>query len=143
MLKSDNAQIVLDSIEVIWNRGEFDRIPEFYTEDFVSHQGGYSLWKLTWDPGRDGLHRFVSKLREEFPDYHESPEVVFSEQDFVIVRQTISGTTRGTGVFPTSNQKMSVKDMMICRLKDRKLHEQWGLTDFYSMAIQLGLLEPI
>ena len=46
-------------------------------------------------------------------------------------------------VLPATGKQMSVVDMMICRLRDGKLHEQWGLSDFYSMLIQLGLMEPL
>lgn len=137
----DNAQIVLDSIEVIWNKADYDRIPEFYTEEFVSHQGAYGLWP--WLPGRDGLRQIVTTMRTAFPDYHEAPAIVFSENDLVIVRQTISGTHTGDTTFPATGKQMGVVDMMICRLVDGKLHEQWGLSDTYSMLIQLGLMEPL
>jgi predicted SnoaL-like aldol condensation-catalyzing enzyme len=138
---TSNAQIVLDSIEVIWNKGELERIPEFYTEEFISHQGGYGIWP--WPPGRAGVNQVVTSMRTAFPDYLEEPAIVFSEGDMVIVRQTISGTHTGGTTLPATGKQMSVVDMMICRLRDGKLHEQWGLSDFYSMLIQLGLMEPL
>lgn len=136
-----NAQIVLDSIESVWNKGELDRIPEFYTDDFISYQGDHGLFE--WPPGRDGLEQVVTTVRTAFPDYLEEPAIVFSEEDLVIVRQVISGTNTGDASFPATGKSMKVVDMMICRLKDGKLHEQWGLTDNYSMLIQLGMLEPL
>lgn len=138
---TSNAQIVLDSIEVIWNKGELERIPEFYTEEFISHQGAYGLFQ--WPPGRAGLKQIVTTVKTVFPDYLEEPAIVFSENDLVIVRQTVSGTHTGAGALPVTGKQMIVTDMMICRLLDGKLHEQWGLTDNYSMLIQLGLMEPL
>jgi len=136
-----NSQIVLDSIEVIWNKKELDRIPEFYTEEFVSYQGGFGLF--SWNPGRDGLREIVETITKAFPDYLEEPEIVFEQGDLVIVRQDISGTNSGDSTFPATGRRMKVKDMMICRLKDGKLHEQWGLSDNYSMLIELGIIEPV
>lgn len=138
---SKNAQIVLDSIEVIFNRAEVDRIPEFYTEDFRSHQGGFGLWE--WKPGRDGLRDHITMTKTAWPDYREDPEIVFTDDDLVIIRMTISGTNTGDAVFPATNRRFEVKDMMICRIRDGKLHEQWGLTDHYTMLVQLGLIDTV
>lgn len=137
-----NSQIVLDSIEVIWNQKDLSRIDEFYTEEFISHQGGYGLFE--WPPGREGIRQIVTSVSTAFPDYLEEPEIVFEDEtDLVIVRQSVSGTNSGDHTFPATGKTMRVKDMMICRLKDGKLHEQWGLTDHYSMLISLGLMEPL
>lgn len=136
-----NAQVVRDSIEVIWNRCDLSRIDDFYTEEFVCHGAGTFLWD--WQPGRPGIERIVTEIRTAFPDYRESPEIVIEQGEMVSVRQVVTGTNTGPGIFPPTSRPFRVVDTMICRIEDGKLAEQWGLFDQYSLFIQLGLIEPV
>jgi predicted ester cyclase len=139
--QSDNAKVVLESIEAIWNRGEYDRIPEFYTEDFVSHQPGTP--GMTWPAGHEGVREISSAERRAFPDYTEAPMFVMSEGDFVAVFQVVTGTNTGEGSYPATGKAFQAIDTMFIRMRDGKLAEQWGLMDLYAIAVQLGLREPV
>ena len=141
MSVEDNIQAVLGSIDVIFNKGELDRIPEFYAPEFTSHQGNYGL--MPWEPGREGLRKRVSMIRQMWPDYHEEVELIFGSGDLVSVRMTLSGTSKADGALPATGRAFDIKDMMICRVVDRKLVEQWGLSDNYSRLIQLGHIAPV
>lgn len=141
MNEESNVKTVLDSIDVIFNQGLLDRIPEFYSPEFKSHQGGYGL--MQWDPGWDGLKRHVAELRTMWPDYHEEVEIIFGSGDLVSVRMTLTGTSLGDGPLPQTGKAYKVKDMMICRLAEGRLIEQWGLTDNYSRLIDLGHVKPV
>lgn len=137
----DNAQVVRDSIEFIWNRGELGRVEDFYTADFRCHAAGASIWE--WGTGPAGVAGIVSEIRTTFPDYLESPQIVLVEGDLVAVRQTVTGTNTGPGRFAPTGKSFQVIDTMICRIDEGKLAEQWGLFDQYSLCIQLGLQAPI
>lgn len=141
MNENDNVQTVLKSIDVIFNKGQLDRIPEFYSPEFKSHQGGYGL--MVWQPGWDGLHKHVSEIKKMWPDYHEEIELVFGAGELVTVRMNLSGTSLGDGALPHTGKSFKVKDMMICRVVDNRLVEQWGLTDNYSRLIELGYINPV
>lgn len=142
MTTNSNVQTVLDSIDVIFNKGELDRIPEFYSPDFRSHQGGgYGL--MLWEPGWDGLRKHVSEIRKMWPDYHEEIELIFGAGELVTVRMNLTGTSLNDGVLPRNGKSFKVKDMMICRVVENRLVEQWGLTDNYSRVIQLGWMKPV
>ena len=142
MSTDSNVQTVLNSIEVIFNKGQLDRIPEFYSPDFRSHQsGGYGI--MVWEPGWEGLHKHVSEIRTMWPDYREEIELIFGEGEFVTVRMDLLGTSLGDGALHHTGKSFKVKDMMICRVVDNRLVEQWGLTDNYSRLIQLGYLSPV
>jgi predicted ester cyclase len=128
------------SIEVVFNNCQYDRIPEFYTEEFVCHPTGIPI--NPWRPGRDGLEEHVRAIKEVFPDYTEYPKIVFGDGDMVIVRQEVTGTNNGKGPFGgEAGKKFTVIDMMICRLRDGKLDEQWGLTDRFAQFVQLGIVD--
>ncbi|KZX97194.1 MULTISPECIES: ester cyclase [unclassified Sulfitobacter] len=141
MSEEENVKTVLGSIDVIFNKGLLDRIPEFYSPDFKSHQGGFGLMK--WEPGWDGLRKHVSEIRKMWPDYHEDVEIIFGSGELVSVRQTLSGTSQADGPLPKNGKSFKVIDMMICRVVDGRLIEQWGLTDNYSRLIELGHIEPV
>lgn len=141
MNADNNVQTVLNSIDVIFNKGQLDRIPEFYSPEFKTHQGGYGL--MVWEPGWDGLHKHVSEIRKMWPDYHEEIELIFGAGELVTVRMNLSGTSEGNGKLPPTGKSFKVKDMMICRVVDNKLVEQWGLTDNYSRLIELGYIHPV
>ncbi|MPV38361.1 ester cyclase [Georgenia subflava] len=137
----NNSDIVRASIDAIWCRGELDRIPEFYTEDFVSHQPATPGFH--WPPGHEGVREVVARMRTTFPDYHESPKFVISEGDLVAVHQLNTGTNTGDGPFPPTGKRFEAIDAMVCKMRDGKIAEQWGLLDLYAIVVQLGVREPV
>lgn len=137
----NNADIVKEAIAQVWNQGKLDQIPNFYTEDFVCHESGITMFP--WPPGHEGLKQIVSQARGAFPDYLETPELVVSEGDLVSVRQLVTGTNTGQGAFPPTGKAFRVVDTLICRLEDGKLAEQWGLIDQFAIFTQLGILPDL
>jgi steroid delta-isomerase-like uncharacterized protein len=134
-----NEALERKTIDVIWNKGELDRLGEFYTDDFVSHQPKDSV---RWDPGHEGLRRLISGTRARFPDYTETIEDAVAAGDRVVLRLTNRGTdTGGTRSSPASGRSFEVRDFMLVRMRDGKIAEQWGLIDLYSMYLQLGQIE--
>lgn len=95
-----NEDIARQTIEVIWCRGEVDRIPEFYTEDFHAHQPNIRLnWtgipgRPTW-VGHEGLRNIVTWIKSVCPDYHEAPQLVVGSGDMVAMRMINTGTHTG------------------------------------------------
>lgn len=138
--QNENAKVVIESIKVIWNQGEYDRIPEFYTEDFISHQP--ETPGLNWSSGHKGVREIVSAMRRTFPDYAESPKFVLAEGDFVSVFQINTGTNTGNGSFAATGKAFKAIDAMVIRMREGRLAEQWGLLDLYAIVTQLGLREP-
>lgn len=134
-----NAQVVRDSIEVVWNRGELDRISELYTDNFVIHPGSHGIF--TWPNGPKGVRQIAEDVRKAFPDYHEEPNMVLEDGDLVAVRQTVTGTNTGPGVFRPTGKKFRVFDTMFIRIEDGRLAEQWGLFDRLGQLAQLGLVD--
>lgn len=128
-----NEAVVRGAIEAIWNNGELHRLPEFYREEFVSHQPAHGV---PWRPGFEGLKRIVSGTRDRFPDYRETVEDAVAAGDRVVLRLTNRGTDRVTG------RTFEVRDFMLVRMEQGRIAEQWGLVDLYSMYIQLGVVEP-
>lgn len=135
-----DERVVTEAVEVVWNQGELDRIPEFYSESFVSHQPPLGV---RWDPGHEGLRQLVSRTRAQFPDYHETIDDVVAAGDRVVLRLTNRGTDLGgSRSSPPSGRSFEVRDFMLVRVEGGRIAKQWGLVDLYSMYVQLGSIEP-
>lgn len=130
--------MVHEAIDVIWNRGELDRIPEFYTKDFVSHQPKEGF---RWDPGHEGLRQLLTRTRARFSDYHENIEDSVASGDRVVLRLRNTGTL-AADTAAGAPKSFDVTDFMLVRIEDGKIAEQWGLIDLYGMYVQLGLIKP-
>jgi predicted ester cyclase len=137
-----HESMVMDAIEVIWNRAELDRVGDFYTPGFVSHQPPTGI---RWDPGHEGLRALITATKRQFPDYHETIEDCVASGDRVFLRLTNRGTdTGGTRSTQPTGRSFEVADSMLVRVEDDgRIAEQWGLVDLYSMYVQLGMVEPV
>lgn len=136
-----NIEIVRESIRIVWNCGQLDRIDDFYTDKFQAH---YPPTGPSWGEGREGLRNFVELVRTGFPDYTENIEDIHAVDDRVFVRMRNTGTN--SGPLPISpaptNKRIEVADFLHIRIESGKIAEQWGLFDNFSMLLQLGLLQP-
>jgi predicted ester cyclase len=134
------VDIVRESIRVVWNGGQLDRIEDFYTETFRAH---YPPTGPSWGEGHEGLKNIVSLVRTGFPDYTENIEDIHAVDDRVFVRMRNTGTHQGPlPLAPTpTNKTFEIADFLHIRMEDGKIAEQWGLPDSLSMLLQLGLLE--
>jgi predicted ester cyclase len=136
-----NAEIVREAIDAVWNRGELERIPEFYVEDFRLHPSGPWFWD--WPPGLDGIRQIVTTVRTAFPDYHESLDILVQENDLVCLYQTVTGTNTGPGAFQPTFKSFTMDEAIIYKVVDGKLTEQRGVFNKYSFLVDLGLIVPI
>ena len=122
--------------EEVWHQGQLSRIDDLFTTDFVRH-----------DPGRRELQgteqnrQFIGSLRAAFPDVHYSVEDQIAEGDKVVVRYRFRGTHLGVfqGMPPTGKQ-VTYPGILIYRLGDGKIAEQWTEFDLLGLLRQLGVL---
>jgi predicted ester cyclase len=137
---NNNIEIVRESIRVVWNEGQLDRIGQFYSEKFQAH---YPPIGPSWGEGRDGLRNIVELMRTWFPDYTENIEDIHAVEDRVFVRMRNTGTNTGTLPITSAptNKAFEVADFLHIRMEGGKIAEQWGLFDTFTMLMQLGLLQ--
>ncbi|MGD9694815.1 MAG: ester cyclase [Thermoleophilia bacterium] len=129
-------RFAVERVEVLFNRGELDRVEEFVTPDFVNHEA----WPGE-DSGFEGFRLRLQRLREAFPDFHMTVEDVIAEGDTVAYRATISGTHRGAllGMEPTGRSFSGVQHIHFLRMRDGRASEHWASRDDLGMMHQLGL----
>lgn len=132
-----NEEIVREACRVVWTEGDVSRISEFYSEEFTTD---YPITQ--WGTGLDGIRRLAEAQRNAFPDYREHIEELYDAGDDIIVVLTIRGTNTGPmeGLEPTGKQ-VEFRDVTICRVKHGKIVKQSGLSDYFTVYQQLGLVD--
>ena len=121
--------------EEVWHRGELDRIDDLFAPDFVRHDPGRELH------GPEENRQFIRALRAAFPDLHLTVDDQFAEGDRVCARYRFQGTHTGTflGIAPTQ-KRMAYSGILIYRVVDDKIAEQWTEFDLLGFLKQLGAL---
>jgi len=133
-----NKNLVRQMNDLVWNKGDLDRIDEFFSPHFVRHfLPGDSELK-----GVDSLREHERMLREAFPDWREEIKHIVAEEDLVVIHFVSTGTNLGSWLDkPPTGRKIIINEMSILRIEDDKVAEQWLLPDIYSMEQQLAQTE--
>lgn len=135
-MATERYKLLADQVwEEVWHQGNLDRLDDLFAPNFVRH-----------DPGRD-LHgveqnrQFIASLRTAFPDGRFTTEDQIAEGDKVVTRYRFKGTNLGAfqGMAPTGKQ-VSYSAILIYRIADDKIAEQWTELDLLGLLRQLGVL---
>jgi len=117
---------------------------EIYTSDFTVHD-----W-LGDHKGMDSLAEGLRYTQADFLDWKESAVSIVAEGDYVAAR-VISGGTQArdfeavphiSPAIPNKHLPLRLEEMMIFRVADGKLAEQWAINNGWDASIQLGLFDP-
>jgi predicted ester cyclase len=108
---------------------------ELFARDFVRHDPGRELRGV--EPNR----QFIASLRSAFPDGRFTVEDQIAEGDSVAVRYRFEGTHLGEfqGRSPT-RKRVSYTAILIYRIQDDRIAEQWTELDLLGFLRQLGVL---
>ncbi len=124
--------------EEVWHQGDLSRIDELFASDFVRHDpGGRELH------GTDQNRQFISSMRAAFPDVRYTVDDQIVEGDKVVMRYRFEGTRLGEfqGMPPTRKQ-VNYTGILIYRITDGKIAEQWTELDLLGLLRQLGVVGP-
>lgn len=131
-----NKRLVREITDVIWNRRGIDRIPEYYSPDFVGDYRPYALRE-----GHEGIRAMVEGAWTAFPDYHEEIHELLAEGDRVVIHLVISGTQRGQwGPLAPTGRRARFEEIVILQIRDEKVLRQRGIVDNLSALRQLGVV---
>jgi len=131
----DAKSLVERSLEV-WNKGNMALVDELYTPNFKLHL-------LTRDnvdrEGTEAFKEHVNFLRTAYPDMKfESDELIVSD-DKVIMLVNFTGTNTGPrGDVPPTGKNVEVSIVIITRIDDGKIAEEWWYENMTSVFRQLG-----
>ena len=127
-----NKQLFLAMIDRVVTRDDWAAAASFFTDDFVAHGAGPQPTTL------DGLQRLTRAWRAAFPDWHDEILDVVAERDLVVARVRASGTHLGrlADIEPTG-ESCQWGMIEIIRVRDGKIAEQWGYSDFADVMTRL------
>ena len=132
-----NKALVRRIIGEVVNTGDFSSLDEFVSSDYTYFEP--TLGTMT---GRDGYRTLVSMYRSAFPDMVLTVDQQIAEGDTVVTRWTAHGTHQGElfGISRTGKE-VSVQGVIISRIHDGQLAEDYESYDVYGMLRQLGVLQ--
>jgi steroid delta-isomerase-like uncharacterized protein len=135
MSAEENMRIVRRIYEQVFDRHNLEVVDELYAANFVYHSPGNP------DFDREGLKGAFATYLAAFPDVRMTIEDMFAAGDRVAVRFTCYGTHQGQfmGV-PPSGKQVTMTAILIHRLANGKMVEDWEWSDQLGVLRQLGLV---
>ncbi|HVX11463.1 MAG TPA: ester cyclase [Pirellulales bacterium] len=131
-----NKRLIQRLLDEVVNAGRAEVLDELVSPDYYDHHPlpGTS-------PDIDGLKQRFAVRQQAFPDFRATILDLVSEGDKVALIMSGTGTHLGElmGAPPTGKQ-FTISEMHLFRVHNGKLIEHWGLTDFFSMLEQFGLI---
>ena len=121
---SEPAAVARGALELVC-AGQLDRLPEFYDEEFVDHVN-----EMTFH-GHAGARESVSFYLSLFDDLRFEVDDQVTEDDRVATRWTLHGTYR--------RRKVSLRGIVISRVRDGRILEDHAATDSLALPRALGL----
>lgn len=118
-----------------FTRGSLDVVDELIATDTVEHQHGMGQ-------GPDGAKGAIAFLHRLAPDFTLTVDDLVAQGDTVWGRCTARGTHTGPGIGAPTGRTWEITVIDVCRFRDGKIVEHWGVPDRFAQLEQLGLLPP-
>jgi steroid delta-isomerase-like uncharacterized protein len=138
-LEEQNKEIVKREGE-LWGKGDFEAFKELFAPEYVY----YSPSATPKPVSLEETIEHGKMIFKAFPDSSLTIEELFAAGDRVATRWTYKGTHEGEfmGIPPTGN-KVEFGGIMITRIENGKIVEEWEDTDTLGMMQKLGMeLKP-
>jgi ketosteroid isomerase-like protein len=137
-VNGSNDQVHLDTfrrlIDEGFSRGDKAIVDEVCAADFVDHQDGIE------PTDREGLKGAIGFLHALSPDIEVRVEDATVSGDKVWARVKGRGTHSGQILGGPTGRPFEVTIMDVCRFRDGKIVEHWGVADRFSQMQQLGIV---
>lgn len=141
MSTEQNKAIVRRFIEELWNERKLDVADEIFAADCVTHQL-QSGAEITASPrNSEAVKGHVAEWLHGFPDLRFTSEQMLAEADRVVTQLLMRGTHTGAwlGIAPTGKE-LSIRLIVIHRIENEKIVEDWVLVESLGFFQQLGLV---
>jgi predicted ester cyclase len=125
-----NKLLIADFIDVVWRKGELDKLPTFWTADCVNHA----------DPSAS--NRGLQSLRHYHEEFGQA-FAAFSQPTIQIEQQIAEGDRVVTQMVTqarhtASGKSVSLATIRIDRLAGGKIAEHWSVADMAGLMRQIA-----
>jgi steroid delta-isomerase-like uncharacterized protein len=143
MTASESKAIVRRFYEELWNERQIEIADEIFAPDCVTHQLQSGSEDVGVPRNAEAIKHHVAGWLAGFEDLRFEVEEMFSEADKVFSRCVAHGNHTGTwfGIRPTG-KRISIRMVVIHRIQNGKIAEDWVLVESLGFFQQLGLLPP-
>ena len=139
MSPEENKALVSRFNEEVFGKRNLAAIDEYITPDQIDHSLPSSLPNT-----REGTRQAIAMTLKAFPDLNFQVEDMIADGDKVVTRYITRGTQQGPfGPIPPTRKRVAVSGIVVTRIADGKIVEQWGLDDRLAMLQQLGLIPAL
>ena len=131
-----NRELGLRINREIWNERRFERIADYFAEDFVADYSPSFVWR-----GRDQIRLAVERSHAAFAGFREEIRTLVADDERVVVHFTIRGRhTGGWGPLPPTGREVAFDEIVIMTVRDGKVVHQLGVIDQLTGLRQVGVL---
>lgn len=139
MSPEENKALARRAINEVWSKGNLAVAADIYGPEFVSHQHSHPHVRDV--RGVPALIEFVREFRKAFPDFNDTIDDQVAEGDKVVTRFTSTGTHRGVLMgLQATNKRATWMGIVIDRIAEGKIVEEWVSWDLFGMMQQLGAI---
>jgi steroid delta-isomerase-like uncharacterized protein len=133
------AQVLLDKVLELWNKGNMALIPELYTVDCVATSSSTPVPFV----GHEGIKQWIENSRTMMPDLVMAFPEIIAKPDKIAAVWTMTGTQTGPmatpgGMMPGTGRKINVTGLSIDYVKDGKITKEVVIFNALEMLMQLG-----
>ena len=138
-VEDQNKALIRNCIENM-NKGNSEPFMEETTPD-------YAYYNPSGNPNpmsREQAVESIKMFRQGFPDLFVSIEEIFAKGDRVTTRFIMRGTHEGEFMgIPATGKKIELSGILISRIENGKIVEEWEELDTMGLMMQLGMeLKP-
>ena len=147
-LEKFNAQVALEEQNIALvkriyeglNKADIEIIQEVYSPDLVYYNPSASDKKLS----REEVIEHMKREYKAMPDLNWTTHDIIAKGDKVIARNTLKGThIEDWQDLPATGKEFEITEIIITRIQDGKIVEQWIEIDTLGLMMQLGMeLKP-
>ena len=120
-----NRELGLKINREIWNDRQFDKIADYFAEDFVCDYAPYFVRR-----GRQHVQVAVERAHAAFEGFREEIKTIVADDECVVVHFTVRGRHVGQwGPLPGSGQEVAFDEILIMTIRDGKVVHQTGVID--------------
>ena len=134
-MSKENKRITGRFLKEVVNEGRMETIDELVAQSYIYHgPNGVQM------QGREALKNMFTELRNAFPDLIVHPHRLLAEKEMISVQFTLTGTHLGSfHAIPATHKKITVEGMVMSRIENGFIQEDWEMYDSALMMSQLGL----
>ena len=135
-ITEEEAKVLVERNLEIYNEGNLALVDELYDPEYVGH-----YYALPEDiGGLDALKKVVSFYRNAYPDdYNMMIDEMIVKGDKIVSRWTMTGTNTGPrGDVPPTGKKVRMSGIIISRITNGKIVEDWNVYNLLDVMQQLG-----